>query len=178
MKFNKKVIYTGALVLGCLFHSCEKFYDVNEDPSNVKEAPIAQILPSITVNVGYLGASDLFRYSGLMMQQFSGQTTNTSQTFKEYERYNINNSDVNNQWSSIYATILADIAKIIPQAEKEGSPHYAGVAKLLKAYVFQVTVDAWGDVPYSEASKFAENLYPKYDDDEAIYKDLIRKSVV
>jgi len=174
MKINKPIIYIGLLVFGCLFNSCEKFYDVNEDPSNVKEVPIAQLLPSITVNVGYLGTSDLFRYSGLMMQQFSGQTTNNSQTFKEYERYNINNSDVNNQWSSIYATILADIAKIIPQAEKEGSPHYAGVAKILKAYVFQVTVDAWGDVPYSEASKFAENLYPKYDDDEAIYADLIK----
>ena len=174
MKLNKTIIFINLLVLGGLFNSCEKFYDVNEDPSNIKEVPTANILPSITVNIGYLGGSDLFRYSGLIMQQFSGQTTNTSQTFKEYERYNINNSDVNNQWSSIYSTILGDIARIIPQAEAEGSPHYAGVAKILKAYVFQITVDAWGDVPYSEASKFANNLYPKYDDDEAIYLDLIK----
>jgi hypothetical protein len=173
MKLNKTIICTSLLLFGSLFHSCKKFYEVNNDPNNVIDVPVAQLLPSITVNVGYLGTSDLFRYSGLMMQQFSGQTTNTSQTFKEYERYNINNSDVNNQWSSIFATLLADIAKIIPKAEKEGSPHYAGVAKILKAYVYQVTVDGWGDVPYSEASKFAENLYPKYDDDEAIYKDLI-----
>ena len=174
MKLNKSIIFTSILVFGGLFQSCEKFYDVNEDLSNIKEVPTSNILPSITVNVGYLGGSDLFRYSGLIMQQFSGQTTNTSQTFKEYERYNINNSDVNNQWSAIYSNILADIARIIPQAEAEGSPHYAGVAKILKAYVFQVTVDAWGDIPYSEASKFAENLYPKYDDDEAIYLDLIK----
>lgn len=173
MKLNKTIICTSLLLFGSLFHSCKKFYEVNNDPNNVIDVPVAQLLPSITVNVGYLGTSDLFRYSGLMMQQFSGQTTNTSQTFKEYERYNINNSDVNNQWSSIFATLLADIAKIIPKAEKEGSPHYAGVAKILKAYVYQVTVDGWGDVPYSEASKFSDNLYPKYDDDEAIYKDLI-----
>ncbi len=63
---------------------------------------------------------------------------------------------------------------IIPLAEKGGSPHYAGVAKLLKAYTYQLTVDAWGDVPYSEASQFGENLYPKYDDDEQIYKELIK----
>jgi hypothetical protein len=174
MKFYKYATCIGLLVCSSSFYSCEKFYDVNESPNNVKDAPIANILPSITVNVGYLGASDLFRYSGLIMQQFSGQTTNPSQTFKEYERYNINNSDVNNQWSSIYATILADISKIIPLAESGGSPHYAGVAKILKAYVYQITVDAWGDIPYSEATKFSENLYPKYDDDEQIYKDLIK----
>lgn len=174
MKLNKTIICTGLVVFGCLFDSCKKFYDVNDDPSNVKDVPVAQILPSITANVGYLGGSDLFRYSGLIMQQFSGQTTNTSQTFKEYERYNINNSDVNNQWSSIFAILLADISKIIPKAEESGSPHYAGVARLLKAYIYQVTVDGWGDVPYSEASKFAENLYPKYDNDEDIYADLIK----
>lgn len=174
MKLNKTIICTGLVLFGCLFDSCKKFYDVNDDPNNVQDVPVAQLLPSITVNVGYLGSSDLFRYSGLMIQQFSGQTTNTSQTFKEFERYNINNSDVSNQWSSIFATLLADISKIIPKAEASSSPHYAGVAKILKAYVYQVTVDGWGDVPYSEAAKFAENLYPKFDKSEDIYADLIK----
>jgi|EP01133_Synstelium_polycarpum_P002785 hypothetical protein len=174
MKLNKTIICTGLVLIGSLFHSCKKFYDVNDDPNNVKDAPLAQLLPSITVNIGYIGASDLYRYSGLIMQQFSGQTTNTSQTFKEYERYNINNSDVNNQWNSIFAVVLADIAKLIEKAEATGSPHYAGVGKLMKAYIYQITVDAWGKVPYSEATKFAGNFYPKYDDDEAIYKDLIK----
>lgn len=174
MKLYKYATCIGLLLTSTTFYSCEKFYDVNQSPNNVTEAPIENILPSITVNVGYLGGSDLFRYSGLIMQQFSGQTTNTSNTFLLYERYNINNSDVNNQWSTIYATLLADVAKIIPLAEKGGSPHYAGVAKLLKAYTYQLTVDAWGDVPYSEASQFGNNLYPKYDDDEKIYLDLIK----
>jgi hypothetical protein len=162
-----------AVAIGGAFQSCKKFYDVNTDPNNLTDAPIPQLLPAITVNVGYMGASDLYRYTGLIAQQFSGNTTNTSQTFREYERYSINNSDVNNPWNNIFNVTLADVAKLITKAEAEGSPHYAGVAKLLKCYVYQVTVDSWGDVPYSEASKFADNLTPKYDDDEAIYKDLI-----
>lgn len=174
MKFSYKIILAGLLIGGVLSGSCKKFFDVNTDPTNIKDAPINTILPSITVNVGYLGASDLFRYSNLIVQQFSGQTTNTSQTFKEYERYNINNSDVNNQWSQLYATILADISRIIPAAEEASSPHYAGVARLLKSYVYQLIVDAWGDVPYSEASLFGSNLYPKYDKAEDIYLDLIK----
>lgn len=173
MKFIQP-LYIGLVACAAALGSCSKFYDVNDDPANVTAAPIANILPSITVNVGYIGGSDLFRYSNLIAQQFSGQTTNTSQTFKEYERYNINNSDVNNQWSAIYANTLADIGQLIPLAEESGSPYYAGVARLLKAYMYQLTVDAWGDVPYSEASKFNAVLYPKYDDDEAIYTDLVK----
>ena len=173
MKFSNS-IYVALIAVASATGGCAKFYDVNDDPANITEAPIANLLPSITVNVGYIGGSDLFRYSNLIVQQFSGNTTNTSQTFKEYERYNINNSDVNNQWSAIYGTTLADIAQMIPKAEAANSPYYAGVGRLLKAYMYQLTVDAWGDVPYSEATQFGTNLYPKYDDDANIYPDLIK----
>lgn len=155
--------------------SCKKFLDVNNDPNNILQAPISQILPSATVNIGYMGASDLFRYSGLFMQQFSAQgPVSAGNTFKEYERYNVNNSDINNQWNTIFGTILSDLQLMITKATEEGSPHYAGVGKLLSAYMYQVSVDTWGDIPFSEASKFNANLYPKFDDDAAIYPELIK----
>lgn len=174
MKINKIIACAGIALLSVSSQSCKKFFDVNDSPNNIQEAPIEQLLPSITVGVGYVGVSDLYRYSGLMAQQFTGNTTNISQTFKEYERYNINSSDVNNQWSNIYAGILADIDKLIEKSNQQNSPHYAGVGKLLKAYIFQLTVDAWGDVPYTEATKFLDNLKPKFDKGEDIYKDLVR----
>lgn len=174
MKINKIIACAGILMLASTLQSCKKFYDVNESPNNITVAPIDQLLPSITVGIGYIGSSDLYRYSGLIMQQFTGNTTNLSETFKLYERYNINNSDVNNQWTSTYSGILADIEKLIPLAQQGGSPHYAGVAKLLKAYTFQITVDAWGDIPYSESGKFLDNSTPKFDKAENIYLDLIR----
>ena len=154
--------------------SCKKYLDINDDPNNIKAVPVSQMLPSITVNIGYMGASDLFRYSLMIMQQFSAQgPVSSGNTFKEYERYNINSSDINNQWNTIFATILSDLDLMINQATP-GSPHYSGVGKLLKAYVYQVSVDAWGKVPYSEAVKFNNVLYPKFDDDAAIYTDLFK----
>lgn len=171
----KKLIYTSILATGLALTSCESFLDVNNDPNNIKSVQVSQLLPSVTVNVGYMGASDLLRYSTVLIQQFSGQGPNTGfATFKEYERYNINNSDVNNQWVTIFSTILSDLELMTTQATEVGSPHYAGVGKILKAYVYQIVVDAWGDVPYSEASRHSANFYPKFDDDEAIYTDLIR----
>ncbi len=171
----KSIKYTIILATLLSVVSCKKFLDVNQDPNNINQAPISQILPSVTVNIGYMGASDLFRYSNLFMQQFSAQgPVSAGNTFKEYERYNVNNSDINNQWNTVFGTTLSDLELMITQATQESSPHYAGVGKLLKAYVYQIAVDAWGDVPFSEASKFNSNLYPKFDDDAAIYPALIK----
>ncbi|MDX5421145.1 MAG: SusD/RagB family nutrient-binding outer membrane lipoprotein [Hymenobacteraceae bacterium] len=169
---NTKFLYIALLSVGLAFPSCD-FYDVNEDPNNITEARVSEILPSATVNIGYMGASDLMRYSNLIMQQFSGHGPVLNNTFTNYERYFITDSDVNNNWNNIYADILADLEQLIIVSTENNSPHYTGVAKILKAYTYQVTVDAWGDVPYSEATKFGEVLYPKYDDDATIYPKLI-----
>lgn len=170
-----KKIFNTLLLCAFMSSSCSSFLDVNDDPNNVTKVAVNQLLPSITVNVGYLGASDLFRVSGVFVQQFSGQgPVQGHVAFKEYERYNVNDSDINNQWVTIFATMLSDISLLIKQAEEEGSPHYAGVAKLLKAYIYQVTVDTWGDVPYTTASQHGANLTPTLDAGEVIYTDLIR----
>jgi hypothetical protein len=49
--------------------------------------------------------------------------------------------------------------------------------RIWKAQVFMGLVDAYGDVPYSEAGKAVLDgtFYPKYDDDAAIYDDLYKE---
>lgn len=171
---KKILIYSVCIFFLAFSVSCKKYLDINDDPSRIKAVQVSQMLPSVTVNIGYMGVSDLFRYSLMIMQQFSAQgPVNSGNTFKEYERYNINSSDINNQWNTIFATIVSDLELMINQATPT-SPHYAGVGKLLKAYVYQVSVDGWGKVPYTEAAKFNGILYPKFDDDAAIYTDLIK----
>jgi hypothetical protein len=46
-----------------------------------------------------------------------------------FEQYQIVGSDVNNLWSTIYATVLNDAENIIVGANANNSPHYSGVAK-------------------------------------------------
>ena len=170
-RFKYICITLAALVLTST--SCEKFYDINKDPDAIVEAPLSTILTSATVNVGYFGGSDLNRFSTLIMQQYSGQSTGTLNQTQEYDKYLITGNDANNTFSTAYATILNDLETIITRATAEGSPNYSGVAKLLKAYMYQNLVDAFGDLPYSEAQQLTANVAPKYDDDEQIYKALI-----
>lgn len=168
------ILASGLLLAGAT--GCEKFLDINKDPDRLLEsqAPIAQLLTSATANVGFTGGSDLQRYTALIMQQYSGQTTGGETQTQAYEKYLIQATDLNNLFSSVFATTLNDLEVIIRQAGTLNAPHYSGVAKLLKAYTYQIAVDSWGDLPYSEAQKTTENLFPKYDDDEQIYKELIK----
>ena len=148
-------------------------FDINKNPDAIPDSnsPIAQLLTSAQVNLGFEGGSDLYRYTTLIMQQMSGNASQPNQTY-EYYRYNITGSDENNLWSSINATTLSDLELIIKQGAGI-SPYYTGIAKILKAYEYSLMVDTWGDVPYSEAQQLSGNTQPKYDDDAVIYPKLI-----
>ena len=173
MQLNKFIRYSVLLVgLSLCSISCEDYLDVNVSPNAVQDAPIEQLLTSTTVSIGFFAGSDLHRYSSLLAQQFSGQGQGATTQNQEYDRYNIQGSDLNNVWNFAYATILSDLELVIQKADLEKSPHYAGVAKVLKAYMYQVMVDAWGKVPYTDALKFTSNTAPGYDEGEAIYNNL------
>ncbi|MEO5591342.1 MAG: SusD/RagB family nutrient-binding outer membrane lipoprotein [Chitinophagaceae bacterium] len=149
--------------------SCKKYLNINTDPDSISDAPLAQLLTSAQVNLGFESGSDLFRFSTLIAQQMSGQASLGNQTYL-FDTYNITGSDENNVWSSMNSTTLSDLELIITKATATGSPYYSGIAKILKAYEYQKMVDAWGDVPYSEAQKLSLNTQPKYDKAEDIYK--------
>ena len=153
--------------------SCKKFFDINKDPDRLPDsnAPLAQLLTSAQVNLGFEGGSDMFRYTTLIMQMMSGQASHPTQPF-DYYRYNITGADQNNVWASIFATTLSDLELIIKQGN--ASPFYTGVAKILKAYEYSLIVDVWGKAPYTEAQQLTNNTQPHYDDDAAIYPKIIQ----
>ncbi len=174
MNFKKYIKYSfvfAALTFSTM--SCKDYLDINQDPNAVLEAPIEQVLTSATVNFGFWAGSDMNRYGALIAQQWSGQTAGATVQTQDYERYLITGSDLNNVWSSMYATILSDLELVIQKSAKESSPSYSGVAKVMKAYVFANIADTWGSAPFTEALKFTENSQPKFDDGAAIYAGLI-----
>jgi hypothetical protein len=174
MNFKYLKIISVAFAGLVMFSSCKKYLNINTDPDNIPatNAPIAQLMTSAQMNLAFEGGSDLYRYTALIAQHMSGQASQPNQTY-DYDRYNITGSDENNVWGSIFATTLSDLELIIKGAAASGSPHYAGVAKILKAYEYSLVVDTWGDAPYSEAQQLDANTAPHYDKDSTIYTKLI-----
>lgn len=171
---NIKVSIIASLFLAAFVSSSCEFGDINQDRDNILTAPINQQLTSLTVNVGFFAGSDLNRFSSLITQQFSGQSTGALNQTQLYESFQISGADQNNAWSSLYATILNDAENIITNAKATNSPHYSGVAKIMKAYSYQVAVDTWGKIPFSDTQKLAANTKPKYDSDEEIYTGIVK----
>ena len=167
--FKIIMLFSGIIAVS----SCKKMLDINKNPDAIPDSnsPIAQLLTSAQVNLGFEGGSDLFRYATLIMQHMSGGASDPNQS-NAYYRYNITGSDLNNVWSSINATTLSDLELILKGASGT-SPYYTGIAKILKAYEYSLVVDVWGKVPYTQAQQLSENTQPVYDDDATIYPKLI-----
>ncbi len=85
--------------------------------------------------------------------------------------YQFTNSNFN-FWDPIYNN-LADYQYVIDNADAEGQPFFKGPAKVMKAMLFQQLVDLYGNVPYSQALKGLSSLAPAFDDQKAIYDNLV-----
>lgn len=72
-------------------------------------------------------------------------------------------------WEVAYARVIPDADLVISLAEERGATNHAGIAKIIKAYVYMTLVDLFGDVPFTEANKGVEFQNPAADDDEAVY---------
>ncbi len=75
-------------------------------------------------------------------------------------------------WTTAYAAILTDVKTIIPLAEKAELFVHAGIARTLRASVLINLVDAFGDVPYTEAID-PTNFNPGVDAGATIYKSAL-----
>ena len=172
-----KIFLLAAMLIGVA--GCEDFLDINRDPNNPSEPNIRYMLPGIESSLGDIYSLD-FGSIGYATSVFTHQLSTRQ---PEYDNYGITGSAyaVTHYWQYLYAGaiqryevggVLQNIDLLIKLGEDSKNIHYAGVGKLLKAYVFSTIVDLWGDVPYTEAN--AGNLNPKFDKDQDIYTSLFK----
>jgi hypothetical protein len=83
---------------------------------------------------------------------FSGVMQHTQQTgwFGGYNNYDWNN--LSHSWNGYYG-ILMNNEEFFNKAVKDGYEFHEGVARILRAYLFGLITDIWGDAPYKDALK-------------------------
>lgn len=169
-----------------LVASCRKeSLDINTDPNNPTVVSVAQLLPTAQRNLGDALAIGGGNNGGL--SQLLAVYTHQLSTREEADQYGVTGTDffMGLAWPKLYAAVLPtettpeqgvleNLSEIIRIGTESGDLQYVGIAKILKAYTFSQLVDVFGDVPFSEANKLKEGIiYPKFDDDAAIYPQLI-----
>lgn len=163
MIISKLKTYKVGLALSLVFGftSCgDDFLEINTDPNNPSEATPSLIMPAI--QTAYVSATlrNVNRASAALVDQIHDAN---------FGRWDIRESQFNNDWNGFYADALSDIEILITKTEESGLLAYSGSAKLQKAYIYSLLVDLWGDVPFSEAL-MSDN--PVYDKGEDIYPQL------
>ena len=150
--------------------SCNNLSEFNIDPNNSASARPQEVLTSA---LGYITWVIDAQYNDNAFLWGQYWTWGTGVSLGDDARY-IQLANTGNQaWARSYSDALADI-KFLKEVDNDG---YNGIAKTLEVLVYQYLVDHFGDIPYSQAIQGAIKdgsiLAPAYDDDAAIYPQLV-----
>lgn len=162
--FTKR-IHSALLALCMFLGSCDDFFDINQDPNNPgpDQADVNLLLPSIQGALVSAIATDITDVSALLMRYTYDQSIT---------RYDISTNTAISSWDDIYLEALPDVNLFIETAQEEGLPGYLGIGKILKAYIFSVAVDMYGEAPLTTGTQYTENLSPAFDDGLTVYKGI------
>lgn len=142
--------------------------EINENPNVPNEVPLSVLLPPTQKTLADVQGGQLFRINNIFSQHMEGDDDRPL----DFERYNPSELFIGNSWNDIYTSSVINLKIIEERATQEGSPHYAGVAKVLLAQALGLLTDTWGDVPFFEAAQGADAINPTYDGQEVLYNEI------
>ncbi|UKJ07688.1 SusD/RagB family nutrient-binding outer membrane lipoprotein [Solitalea lacus] len=155
--------------------SCDSILDVNEDPNNpsIDQATPEVLFPAAVMSSAGMIGGQLTIVGGIWSQYWAQSAF--SNQYKEIDSYNLTriNEEVNLPYEELMAGALADYHLAIQKARERQDWRYNLMAVVMKAYTYQVLVDLFDQVPFSESFQGAGNLQPKFEDGYTIYKALL-----
>jgi hypothetical protein len=176
MKMTKMILkYSGALLLiaSLTISGCKKLDDLSRDPTRPTTTE-----PQYLLTGAQKSAMDIL-YSGLQngyiaMHYAQFWSGNARFIDSQYQLDEGNNTAL---WNTLYSYSLHNLDAIIKMNQaKTGQPgvvNQNAIAQIMRAWLFQVLADTYGNVPYSNAFQNETNITPTYDDAQTIYNSLI-----
>jgi hypothetical protein len=169
MKSNIKIILFTILALQVgWFTSCtEDFEEINSNPNSPELVPSSLLLPTVMRSTAGQVAGQAWGIGNVVMQYTA------KIQFTNEDRYNW--GPFGNPYGTYYNS-MRDLNNIILISEPLGQKNYIGIAKVLRAFQFSFMTDAYGELPYSEATLAKEGVnYPVFDGQEAIYEGILKE---
>jgi len=173
-----KRIYIAVLLLAALVTACE--LPDNLDPKAATSVPTSTIFTNAQVNLANtIDAISVNTNINRMLCQYTTEVTYGEGCIYVFDQRQI----PDNYWDDYYRDVLMDLKEAkMHYSETSGSDAFnrqrdnqLAIIDILEVYTYQVLVDTYGDVPYTEALGGIENAKPVYDDAATIYNDLFRR---
>ena len=166
----KKLALIYFLAAAVLF-GCDDWLDVNTDPNNPVEVTPDLVLPVAQLYSAKIMQEDRgVNHLGNMMMYNWSESGGYSWYNDEF-LYLCNSTFYDQIFDRTFERALKQYADLLDLPAEYGA--YTGIAKIMNAYHFQLLVDFYGDVPYSEALQRGLNPNPAYDDAAIVYDSLL-----
>jgi hypothetical protein len=159
------------LIISSLFiASCtsdESYENLNRDPNNPTQVSSDALFTSATKSLfDQMESTNVNTNVFRLLSQYWTETTYIDESNYDFNTRNI----PQNHWGEMYRDVLYDLqdAKNLTTSDKQKA-----MISVLEVYTWQQLVDTFGDIPYTNALQGATEPTPAYDDDAAIYADLL-----
>ncbi len=164
MPFFKSLL--ALIILTLASFGCEKDFDaINTNPNAPERVNSGLLLPNIQRNIINQVLGETWGIGNIVIQHTA------KNQFVNEDRYLW--GEINGIWNTGYNT-LRDVNNIIIQSDANNEQNYKGIALVMRAWIFSLITDAYGDCPYSDAIKAKEGVnYTNYDPQEQIYNGIL-----
>ncbi|MEG1587229.1 MAG: SusD/RagB family nutrient-binding outer membrane lipoprotein, partial [Bacteroidales bacterium] len=169
---NKRIYGAIALSLGLSFSSCSDWLDINENPDAKPYVTPEQSLPVLVFYASQINY-DHAEYGVYLSQALTtgGKSQTGSTAYKSgWEFLTMNRHP---HWRRHFYDIGVNGNSLIEAAGKFKSPNFTLIARTIQLMSMQLTTDAFGDMPRSEAYT---GKTPKYDTQESIYQWMLQEA--
>ncbi len=155
------------LALVTFMVSCDSDLDI-KDPNNPTDVSYAYQLTTGEVAIAVHTAGGLMNLGGYWSQHYT-QAPSASQ-YLNMDSYAPGTDALDREWNSIYDTGIQELEDVRTKATEAGDTQAYLIATLMRAHTYQILVDLFGSVAYSEA---IIETYPSFDEGKDIYPQLI-----
>nr|WP_295933885.1 SusD/RagB family nutrient-binding outer membrane lipoprotein [uncultured Dyadobacter sp.] len=173
-KYILSLVLSATFITGC---------DNGFDEINTNKVDPTSLAPSLILNKAIIATTYLDGVStlGMLCYNFGivQQVITPYGSSLSGGNYNqLNNSNTPVVWVNFYRNVIKQLVAVTEQTKDDPlQSNIYNAARIWKAYAFMILTDTYGDIPYFEAGKgyISEVIRPKYDPQEAIYKDILKE---
>lgn len=169
----KKIKLIASILLSvAALSSCDSYLDINTDPN----APSSDLVTASNIMPGAEMAlasayGNYYRIVGGYYSEHFAQQFGTS-NYLDYSRFSQSATRSSTAYTQMYQQAIKSYVTIQQKASASEDWGSYLAATTLKAFTYQALVDAYGSVPYSEATD-ENNSTPKYDDGQDVYDGIV-----
>lgn len=181
MKMKK---FLTILTSGLLLTACVKD-DINTDPNSAYTTVPGSLITYAQKELSdYVNTPNVNENNFRLTMQYWQETTYINESIYDFVNRNVSNQIYSRNYSNVINNLKQAKAIINVYSPTPGEAatwpvtkkNQLAIADLMEVYSYQLLVDTFGNVPYTQSNDLVKYPLPAYDDAATIYQDLITRT--